>query len=478
MLTKLSWLKGIFPALVTPFDGDEKVDEQALHNLVRYLLDDVDGLVSCGTTGEFPYLSPEEQRKVTEIVVEEAGGKKPVIAGTTAPATHQVINLAKNARDAGADACLVATPYFLHPSSKGIYQHFYEIAKAIDIPVIMYNIPQAVGAYLPPEVIQDLSEIPNIVGLKDSSGNLTYTLEVIERVEGRIDVLVGNDEVVLPALVGGCSGAILMSANVFPDIWQKVYKGVLEGNLETARSYQMNVQKLSRIFGRYGAGLAVKSALNMIGVKVGKARRPLKIGGSLSHEVMAEIQLELEKLGKIKSPDVTFLFPEGDVEHRFSDIGLSAELIRKESFRTGSGTYGESLEKVHVDILTGSKDSYLGFIYAEQFTHPRHGHEALTAILEPNFMVRPSTLIVPTVRLKNLRQANMFYGPGQAAVAKAIADAITSGTIPSKAMDEEVMVAKLTVHPKALNRHALYKNVYQAMSQAISQAFWCNKEVN
>lgn len=478
MPAKLSWLKGIFPALVTPFDRDDEVDEEALRNLVRYVLNDVDGLVPCGTTGEFPYLSPEEQRKVIEIVVEETEGKKPVIAGACAPATYQVINLAKNAKAAGADACLVVTPYFLHPSPKGIYQHFYEIAKAVDIPLIMYNIPQTVDAYLPQEVIQDLSEIPNIIGLKDSSGNLTYTLEVIERVEGRIDVLIGNDEVVLPALVGGCSGAILMSANVFPDIWQKVYKAIWEGNLETARSFQMNVQKLARIFGRYGGGLAIKSALNVMGVKVGKARRPLKIGGSLPHEVMAEIQLELEKLGKIKSPDVIFLFPEGKIESRFSDIGLSLELIRKESFRTGSGTYGDNLEKVQVNIVVGSKDNHLGFIYAEQFTHPRHGYEALTAILEPNLMVRPSTLIIPTVQLKNLRQANMVYGPGQAAVAKAIADTLTSGTIPAKAMDKELILVKLTVHPKALNRHALYKNVYQAMSQAIDQAFCCSKEAN
>lgn len=478
MSAKLSWLKGIFPPLVTPFRANEEVDEEGLRNLVRYVLKDVDGLVPCGTTGEFPYLSSAEQRKVIEIVIDEVKGKKPVIAGISAPATHQVIHLAKNAKDAGADACLVATPYYLHPSPEGIYQHFYEIAKVIDIPIIMYNIPQAVNAYLPPKVIQDLSEIPHVVALKDSSGNIAYALEVIERVEGRIVVLVGCDEVVLPALAGGCSGAILMSANVFPDIWQKVYRAVSDGNLEVARSYQMRVQKLARIFGRYGGGLAIKSALNMMEINVGKARRPLKIGGSLPHEVMAEIQLELEKLGKIKSPSVTILFPEDEIEDRFSDISLSSELIRKESFRIGSGTYGNNLEKAQVDIVAGSKDSHLGFIYAEQFTHPRHGYEALTAILKPNLMVRPPALIIPTVQLKNLRQANMIYGPGQAAVAKAIVDGVSSGTIPANAMDEELILVKLTVHPKALNRHTLYKNVYQAMSQAISRAFVATKEVD
>jgi len=471
MPVKLNWLKGVFPALVTPFDKEEKLDEKALRNLVNYVIDDVDGLVPCGTTGEFPYLSEEEQKRVIEIVVEEVKREKPVIAGTCAPGTHQVINLVKNAKEAGADACLVVTPYFLHPSAKGIYQHFYEIAKAIDIPIIMYNIPQTVDAYLPREVIEDLADIPNIVGLKDSSGNLTYTMEIMEMVQGRIDVLIGHDEVVLPALAGGCSGMILASAQVFPEVWQKIYAAVQKNDLETARLYQMNVQKLARIFCRYGGGLAVKAALNMMGVKVGKSRRPLKIGGSLIHETRAEIQLELEKLGKIKSSKVKFSISKGGLEDRFSNIGLSLETIRRESLRLGSAVFGNGLERVELDLITGPKESSLGFVYAWQFIHLRHGYEALTAILEPNLAVRPSTLIVPTIKLKNLRQANMVYGPTQTAIAKAIADELASGIIPTKAMDEEVILVKITVHPKALDRRVLYKNTYQSMQKAIKQAF-------
>jgi len=471
MSAKVSWLKGVFPPLVTPFDKDGEVDEEALRNLVEYVIDNVDGLVPCGTTGEFPYLSAEEQKRVIEIVIEEARGRKPVIAGTCAAGTRQAINLAESAKEAGADACLIVTPYFLHPSPKGIYQHFYEIAKAVDIPIIMYNIPQTVGAYIPREVIEDLADIPNIVGLKDSSGNLTYTMEVIEMVQGKIDVLIGQDEVVLPALAGGCSGMILASAQVFPEIWQKIYTAVQENDLETARLYQMKVQKLARIFSRYGGGLAVKTALNMMGVKVGKSRRPLKIGGSLIHETKAEIQLELEKLGKIKSPAVEFSIPKGELEDRFSDIGLSPEVIKAESLISGSGAFGDGFERVQIDLIAGPKESSLGFVYALQLTYPRHGYEALTAILEPNLAIKPSTLIVPTVELKNLRQSNMVYGPTQAAVAKAIADSLASGIIPTEAMDKDIILAKTTVHPKALNRHVLYKNVYQAMQKAIRESF-------
>jgi len=447
------------------------VDESAFRGLIRHVIDDVDGLVPCGTTGEFPYLSVEEQKRLVEIAVEEAKGK-PVIAGTGAPSTRQVIELAKNAKEAGASACLVVTPYYLHPSDKGIYQHFYELAKAVDIPIIMYNIPQVMDAYLPRTVIEDLADIDNIVALKDSSGNLTYTMEVLEMVQGRIDVFIGHDEVVLPALAGGCSGMILASANVFPEIWQRVFRAVQEGDLATAREWQMKVQKLTRIFCRHGGGVAIKAALNMMGVKVGPPRRPLKpTGGALIHETRAEIQLELEKLGKIEVPSSEFQVPSGPLEERFGDLDLLAETIRAAGLRLGSGSVGEGEERVQLDLVAGPKAGPLGDAYAYQLTYPLHRREALTTILEPNLTVRPPTLILPTLEQKNLRQANMIYGPTQAAVAKAIVDALERGVIPEAAMDEEVMIVLATVDPKALDRHALYQNVYTAMAGAIEQAF-------
>jgi len=469
--SKLPFSPGVFPALVTPFDQDEGVDESAFRSLIRHVIDDVDGLVPCGTTGEFPYLSAEEQKRLIEIAVEESQGK-PVIAGTGAPSTRQAIALVKNAKEVGASACLVVTPYFLHPSDKGIYQHFYELARAVDIPIIMYNIPQVVDAYLPRTVIEDLADIDNIVALKDSSGNLTYTMEVLEMVQGRIDVFIGHDEVVLPALAGGCSGMILASANVFPEVWQRVFRAVQEGDLATAREWQMKVQKLARIFCRHGGGVAVKAALNMMGVKVGPPRRPLKpTGGALIHETRAEIQLELEKLGKIEVSGFEFRVPSGELEERFGDLGLSAETVRAEGLRLGSGSAGEEPEWVQLDLVAGPKAGPLGEAYAYQLTYPLHRREALTTILEPNLTVRPPTLILPTLEQKNLRQANMIYGPTQAAVAKAIVDDLERGVIPQAAMDQEVMIVLATVDPKALDRHALYQNVYAAMEKAIRQAY-------
>ncbi len=468
---KLPFAPGVFPALVTPFDKDEEVDESAFRGLIRHVINDVDGLVPCGTTGEFPYLSVEEQKRLVEIAVEESQGK-PVIAGTGAPSTRQAIELARNAKEAGASACLVVTPYFLHPSDKGIYQHFYELAQAVDIPIILYNIPQVVDAYLPRTVVEDLADIDNIVALKDSSGNLTYTMEVLEMVQGRIDVFIGHDEVVLPALAGGCSGMILASANVFPEVWQRVFQAVREGDLATAREWQMRVQKLARIFCRHGGGVAVKAALNMMGIKVGRPRRPLKpTGGALLHETRAEIQLELEKLGKIEIQSSKFKVQKGAVEERFGDVGLTAEAIRAAGLRVGTGSAGEEPEWVQLDLVAGSKAGPLGDAYAYQLTYPLHRREALTTILEPNLTVRPPTLILPALEQKNLRQANMIYGPTQAAVAKAIVDALEQGVIPEAAMSEEVMIVLATVDPKALDRHALYQNVYAAMSKAIKRAF-------
>ncbi len=469
--SKLPFLPGVFPALVTPFDRDEEVDEGAFRGLIRQVIDHVDGLVPCGTTGEFPYLSVEEHKRLIEIAVEESRGK-PVIAGTGAPSTRQAIELAENAREAGASACLVVTPYYLHPSDKGVYQHFYELAKAVDIPILLYNIPQVVGAYLPRTVVEDLADIDNIVGLKDSSGNLTYTMEVLEMVQGRIDVFIGHDEVVLPALAGGCSGMILASANVFPEVWQRVFQAVREGDMATAREWQMRVQKLARIFCRHGGGVAVKAALNMMGVKVGRPRRPLKpTGGALIHETRAEIRMELEKLGKVEVSGSEFRVSSDALEERFGDLGLLAEVIREAGLRLGSGAAGQGAEWVQLDLVAGPKAGPLGDAYAYQLTYPLHRREALTTILEPNLTVRPPTLILPTLEQKNLRQANMIYGPTQAAAAKAIVDALERGVIPEAAIHDEVMIVLATVDPRALDRHALHKNVYAAMVGAIGQAF-------
>ncbi len=472
MTTKPFRPGGVNPALVTPFARDQSVDEEAFRTLIRHVVDHVDGLVPCGTTGEFNYLTPEENKRLVQVAIEESRGK-PVIAGTGAPGTKLVIELARNAQEAGATACLIVTPYFLHPSDKGIYQHYYQIAKALpDMPIILYNIPQVVDAYLPRRVVEDLADIPSIVGLKDSSGNLTYTMEILEYAGDRINVLIGHDEVVLNGLAGGASGVILASAQVYPEIWQAVLRAVACGDLETARALQRQVQKLSRIFCRYGGGVAVKQALRMMEIDAGQPRSPLKsVGGALLHEDRAEIQLELEKLGKIHTPEPQFQPVAGRLVERFGEIGLDAETICAARMRFGTGNSGDGLEAVQIDLLCGAKDGPAGEAWAYQLTYPRHGFEALTTILEPNLTVRPSTLIVPTNELQNLRQANMIYGPVQSAVAKAIVDKLAGGVIPEGAVRTHVMFIQASVHPQALDRRLLHRNSYKATCVSIDNAF-------
>lgn len=463
---------GVNPALVTPFGKDQSVDEESFRTLIRYVIPNVDGLVPCGTTGEFNYLTPEENKRLVQIAVEEAQGK-PVIAGTGAPGTRQAIELSRSAQEVGAAACLIVTPYFLHPSDKGIYQHYYEIARALpDLPIILYNIPQVVDAYLPRRVVEDLADLPTVVGLKDSSGNLTYTMEILEYAGDRINVLVGHDEVVLNALAGGASGMILASAQVYPEVWQAILKAVQCGDLESARRLQKGVQKLSRIFCRYGGGVAVKQALKMMGIAAGVPRSPLKsVGGALLHEDRAEIQLELERLGKVQVAAATNTVPSGPLSDRFASVGLDAGTIQSAGMRLGSGSAGDGVEAVQVDLVCGPKDGPMGDAWAYQLTYPRHGMEALTTILEPNLTVRPSTLIVPTNELKDLRQASMIYGPVQNAVAKAIVDKLAQGVIPEAAMHSDVMFVQTAVHPQALDRRVLHHNAYRATCAAVDDAF-------
>jgi len=474
-MSKSFQLEGVLPALVTPFNKEKEVNEESFRLLIDTVFEHVDGFVPCGTTGEFDYMTIEERKRVFDICIDQVNGRKPVIAGTGAPGTKQTIELTKYAEDAGADACLVVTPFFLHPSDKGIYEHYLQLSDSTDLPIVLYNIPQCVGDVLPRRVVEDLAELDNVVGLKDSSGDLTYTMEIIEKVKGNLNVVVGHDEVVLPALAGGCTGMILASAQIYPDIWQKVIKAVKEGDLETARREQLQVQKLSRIFTRYGGTTPIKAALTNLGVKMGTPRKPLKIGGNILHEDREEIRLELERIGKIPPSEVNIDRPDLPLEKRFEDIGISPEQVSEKGIMIGEGNAGEGINKVSIDLVAGPKKGPVGDSFASQIVYLRHGFEALPSILEPNFSPKPSTLIVPTVELKNLRQANIYYGPAQAGIARAISDKVEEGIIPRDMTMTHVMLTKAFVHPNALERDVLFNNFVTATSQAIDEAF---KEVN
>ena len=460
--------EGILPALVTPFTDDGKsVDEERLRVLVRRCLElGVHGVVPCGTTGEFVNLTAEEKKQVIKIVIDEVNGKVPVVAGTGASGTNEALEMTRYAKDAGATAALIVTPYYLKPADRGIYEHYNTIAGQVDLPIILYNIPQCTGLPLPWQMVEDLAQIPNIVGVKDSSGQLSFILAVLEKVRDKINVLCGHDEVVVAALAAGCSGAILASANVIPDVWVQIYNHVKNGDLQKARELQYKVQKIARIIAGSGA-VGTKAALNMMKIKVGPVRMPLSVGGELTYESREELRLDLEKIGKIEAKPITFEIEEKRIEERFKAIDVTPETIRDFSLKVGEALAGQGAEVAHIDLMIGKKDGPLGEAFAKAKATPTKGHEPLLALLEPNLTVKPITLIVPTVTITGMRQASMVYGPAQTAVAKAVVDSVADGTIPKQATDDLLMIANVFVHPTAVDRQRVYINNYKAMRHAI-----------
>ncbi len=460
--------EGIFPALVTPFTDDGKtIDEERLRILVNHCIEQgVHGVVPCGTTGEFVNLSTEEKKRVIKTVIDEVNGRVPVIAGTGASGTRETVEMTKYAKDAGATAALIVTPFYLKPADRGIYEHYSTIATEVDLPIILYNIPQCTGLSLPWQMVEDLAQIPNIVGVKDSSGQLSFILAVLEKVRDKINVLCGHDEVVIAALAAGCSGAILASANVIPDVWIQIYNHIKNGELQKARELQYKVQKIARIIAGSGA-VGTKAALNMMKIKVGPVRMPLSVGGELTYESREELRLDLEKIGKIEPKLVTFEITEKPVGQRFMAIDVTPETIRDFNLRVGEALAGQGAEVAHIDLLIGKKTGPVAEAFAKAKATPTPGHEPLLAILEPNLSVKPVTLIVPTVTITGMRQASMVYGPAQTAVAKAVVDSVADGTIPKEAVEELIIVANVFVHPTAVDRQRVYINNYKAMRHAI-----------
>lgn len=275
-------LSGVFPALITPYRADESFDPDGLRRLVRHLAPDVDGFLVNGTTADFPLLTREERRAAIALVVEEASGK-PVLAGTGGIATHEVIAFTRDAAEAGASGALIIAPYYLRPSAAGMLRHYADVAAAApELPILLYNFPQLVGQPIPVAVIQELqATCPNIIGMKDTSGDIAYLLEVVEKLPADFQVLAGRGTVFLPALAAGAVGAILACANLIPALWRQVYRDFCAGDLAAARAGQYRGQRVTRFVGK-GGSLAVREGLRMQGLDFGPPRRPLTLDGVLT----------------------------------------------------------------------------------------------------------------------------------------------------------------------------------------------------
>ena len=283
-------LDGIFPALATAYQADESLDEEQFRLLIQHLRPMVDGFVVNGTTGDFPLLTPSERRRQVEIAVELAE-EHLVIAGTGAVSTHEAIALTRTAQDAGADAALLIAPYYLQPSAAGMQEHFSAIADAVpELPLLLYNFPQLVGQPIPVDIIRALHhDHQNIIGMKDTSGDLTYMLSVLEQLPADFNVLVGRGTVVLPALAAGAVGAVLACANLIAPQWQLLLRSLAQGDLESARKIQYQAQQVSRLVGK-GGSLTVRAGLEMLGLPIGPPRSPLRFEGALNSTDLAALR--------------------------------------------------------------------------------------------------------------------------------------------------------------------------------------------
>ena len=268
-------LKGCFTALVTPFKGGS-LDEAALKALVeRQISGGVAGLVPCGTTGESATLTHQEHKRVIELVIETAGGRVPVIAGTGSNSTDETVMLTRHAEGAGADAALLISPYYNKPTQDGLFEHYSKVAKETDIPLILYNVPGRTALNMTAETVARLSRIKSIKGIKEATGSLEQVTEVIERsIEGFI-VLSGDDFITYPLLAIGGQGVISVTSNVMPREVSAMCNLHFEGKAEEALALHYKLQPLNRAMFLETNPIPVKTALAMMGVLTEEFRLPL-----------------------------------------------------------------------------------------------------------------------------------------------------------------------------------------------------------
>jgi 4-hydroxy-tetrahydrodipicolinate synthase len=267
--------RGAITALVTPFRGD-RVDEDAYRRLIDWQIrEGVQGIVPCGTTGESATLSHEEHNRVIDIAVDEARGRVPVIAGTGSNSTAEAVRLTRHAKEAGADGALLITPYYNKPTQEGLYQHFKKVAEESKFPLVPYNVPSRTGVNLLPETVARLAEIPDVVGLKEASGDLRQVSDILERCGERVTVLSGDDFTVLPLLALGGGGVISVVSNVAPADMSGMVEAFQRGDLGRARELHYKMMPLTRALFLETNPIPVKTALAAMGRVEHELRLPL-----------------------------------------------------------------------------------------------------------------------------------------------------------------------------------------------------------
>ncbi|WRS26354.1 4-hydroxy-tetrahydrodipicolinate synthase [Oscillospiraceae bacterium MB08-C2-2] len=289
-------MSGVIPALITPMHEDESVNTTELCNQVDRMIEGgVHAIFCLGTNGEAYILSQEDKILVMETVIRHTNGRVPVYVGTGCISTKETVELSRRAMDAGADILSLITPSFASASPQEIYSHYAAVAKAVDIPLVLYNIPARTGNTLSPQLMGRLAgEFENIVGVKDSSGNFDNMLQYIEARPANKDfsVLSGNDSLILWNLYAGGNGGIAGCANIYPHTLSSIYNCFINGDLAQARVYQDSIRSLRNCFKYGNPNTVVKTAVALLGHPVGKCRAPFN---QLSEEGIQALQKVLDE---------------------------------------------------------------------------------------------------------------------------------------------------------------------------------------
>ncbi len=288
---------GIIPAMVTPLTADDQINERALRRLTNHLIEGGSHAVfAIGSQGEFWAFSADEKRRVWEIVVDETRGRVPVYGGSAAVTTREAIQLTRLAEQAGVAAVSVLTPYFISPNDGQLYDHYKAIAEATPLPVLLYSNPARSGVKLSVSLVARLAEVPNIVGIKDSSGDLELAAEYMRVAPEKFSVLMGRDTLILAGLLYGARGAIAATANVKPRLVADIYDKFMAGDLDGARLAQQALAPLRLAFGWGTFPVVIKEALDLMGMEGGPGRAPV---GPLSAEQREKLKGVLKDMGVV-----------------------------------------------------------------------------------------------------------------------------------------------------------------------------------
>ncbi len=294
-------LRGCGTALVTPFHQDGSIDEPALRNLVAWQVESgIDFLIPCGTTGETPTLSHDEWLYVIDTTIEIVAGRVPIVAGATSNSTHDAVEKAKEvAARPGVNAILTASPYYNKPTQEGQYRHFRAIAEAVDKPLILYNVPGRTGANIEPATLARLAEVPNILGVKEASGNMTQIAEVCNAVPEHFLVFSGDDAVTLPVIALGGVGIISVASNEIPREMTEMTGAALNNDWQTARRIHRKYLALMQANFLESNPLPVKAVLAMMGKIEEAYRLPLL---PMRRDTRSKLQKIATEAGLITKP--------------------------------------------------------------------------------------------------------------------------------------------------------------------------------